>query len=508
MLINRYFNDNFESKYFWLFISLLIKVVLYYIFIFPNIDKYPHVGPFLLIYDWNEHILPIDNLIDKGVYSIDGINPYAGRLPGFFILYAPIRFLFNSKISNLILGIILVALGLIRSYLLAKIAYILCDKSKFAFLISFFLAEVFPFTFQADWLNNPYSLCSSILIISSYVLLNMKMYDFKVKYFLFSVVGFGVTWCFFLRPYNFPFLLIFCGYMVYEMLKNKMEIKRIFLSSLFYVIPFLIGETIWIIRNYYAFHQFIPLQTSFVPFSYSKNSEYGRFSKTKYSMIKLRELIHCWGGDNFWYYPNSDMGWFLGEHNNATIFSNYIFFDGFTIDSFLVLKNDILNSFDNKLTVEESEILEQRIIERCERFKKMFMKEKTAYYLFVAPFKRIKNYLLRNPVQDIITKPFKESSLLEYVIKLISILEYFILILSIPFQILFYSLKKIKMKSFIALLLCLILSNILLFMFFINAAYLHYFQSHYYLLIITFTFFSYKFTNNFFTNNFWNDKSY
>ena len=67
----------------WLLLALCLKTLFYFAFIYGDTNPRKNtIACFSKLRDHDEYVRPIDNLIEKGTYSLDGkIEPYAGRLP-------------------------------------------------------------------------------------------------------------------------------------------------------------------------------------------------------------------------------------------------------------------------------------------------------------------------------------------------------------------------------------------------------------------------------------------
>lgn len=424
--------------------------------------------------DRAEYISPIDNLIDSGSYSLtENGEPYAGRLPGFVFPYIFFRLLFASKTSMILLGLFALALSLFASLKLSELM-LKWTNSMFATIATLFALEFFSYYWHWDWTLHPNSISSSSLILSICYLFEYFQLQ-KNKHLL--LAGTFLAWLFMLRGFTFLLLPVTTLCILLFMKQKGLDIKKIMKSTMILLFPVLLFESCWVLRNFISLHQFIPLQTSFVPGANSSNAEYGYGSYTKYSMTKLREMINCWGGDNFWYFQSADMKWFTDPEIKTKAsdqFSKRIFSKDLTPEMLDELKGSVIFSLDKNLTQQAHDSLEDLIIKKSIQNRKTFMETKSSYFYFIAPFKRINNLLAKNTVQDWPGISFKNSSVIQKAIKLSSLGIYFLSLIAFLFFSI-YKFKRIRTEPFLLMLFLYTISTLLVFGFVINSAHYSYY---------------------------------
>ncbi|HWY13426.1 MAG TPA: hypothetical protein VN026_19010 [Bacteroidia bacterium] len=484
---------NFTKPLKWLLLALVIKLILYFLFIFPDNNIYgkrKFSGPFIRSSDHSEYVNPIDNLIDKGTYAMEGYSePYAGRLPGFVFPYIVFRAIFSEQTSNVMLGVFILALAILASYVLSLLLFNLTQK-RWAFIAGFLLINFVPYFWHYEWALHPSSLGVSCLIFFSY---GFYEYISSHKKKALIIAGIYLAWLVLLRGFCLVYLpIVICFLFYFERSAGK-KLKEICITCFIFLLPFGIFESMWITRNFISLHKFVPLQTSFVPGGDSKNVEYGYKSITKYSLTKVRELIFTWGGENAWYFPDSDIAWFgwKGGHNNSDFqFDESIFYEGFTKDTLIALRKDVFYSYGDSLNDKQHDSIEAKIINTSIHLKEKFKANKTAYFYFYAPIKRTKNYLLHNPTQDWPGMKFSESNFLQKGFKLLSVFNYIVLLIQILiFPVLYWrNSKKINFSKFYLTLYVLLIGSILPFSFLIVMSHYTYFIFGFTLLIPIFVF--------------------
>lgn len=408
--------------------TLLVKVVCYFLFIHGASKNITFSSFFIQSPDHGEYVQPIDNFIEYGNYSLSPTGePYAGRLPGFVFPYIVFRFFFSESASNFLLGLFMLAFSLYVMYLLAnrlrqmQIHYLLI----FGAIIGL---EVLPYYWSWNWTLHPMWLSGACVIAAICFLL--KWMDSGNTRHL-AVAGFYLAWLFMMRGYTFLFMPFVGVVLCVKWYRAKEAFSKLVAQVLIFTTPFLVFETAWIIRNYVSLARFIPLQTAFVPGGNNQYSEYGYYSATKYSMMELRKLIDCWGGDNFWYFKGADMKWFMDSADATPAKAQFkqVVLDAIPDSMLTRLKHDVLYSYSIKLTTSAHDSIEALIVSKSHLLREQFLSKAKLYHVFVAPANRIKNLVLKNPVQDWPGPSFANSSLLQKLIRLASLTLYAITLL-------------------------------------------------------------------------------
>jgi hypothetical protein len=463
-------------------ITVLAKVALYFLFISGDPNHIFVNRVFIDNPDRGEFLTPIDNYIGHGNYSLvpDG-KPYAGRLPGFVFPYILFRALLNENLANWLLGAFIFGISVFASLQLSKLLYATTGKRAVVFfgLIS---AEILSYYWHWDWVLHPNSLGASCILLGI-VFFYEHLISGKTKYLL--LCGFFLSWLFFLRGFTLIFIPVAALVLVLHVYSKTRSVGKCMVKAGVLLLPLGIFEGMWIARNYRSLGEFVPLQTSFVPGSAIGNSEYGFHSMTKPSLMSLRSFIDCWGGDNFWYFSNSDMSWFTSRETEVPAgnrFSPSVFGKGLTPDSIDQLRSDVLFSLVPALTASQHDSIESLVISKSKRYRSRFVSEKPLYFALVSPVKRLGNLFLKNPVQDW-PGPTPRLHHLKMVFKLISAAIYFGNLL-VFFLILFFRFRQIKSDSLLMLLALLALGLMLVFAYLLNVAHYSYFIFGYIPLVV------------------------
>src|ERR1051326_4463210 len=257
--------------------------------------------------DHKEFFFPINNLIENGNYSLSNHTPYAGRLPGYIFPYGIFRSLFAEDIALFLLGIFQLA---IKSFSVLCLLRIL-DSFSISRRLQYVAAGLYlfiPYFWHWDYYYHPNTVSVSLFIILLDCLNRLKS---KFSYAQILFCGLLTCYLFLIRPFLGFFFVTTAIFIAAILYKERFHVNKIALVLIIYGAPLFTSESVWVARNYYSFKRFIPFQTSFVPFADNSRSEYSYGSLAKYSMTKVRSLISAWGGECYWYFPQSEMGWFL-----------------------------------------------------------------------------------------------------------------------------------------------------------------------------------------------------
>jgi len=172
--------------------------------------------------------------------------------------------------------------------------------------------------------------------------------------------GIFFTWLIFLRPFMTIFIFTILIYLWVNYKKNILQIL------IYLAIPFILIESIWVIRNYNQEGKFIPAQGTI----YAGN-------EPPKSFFMYRKMIACFGGDATDWNPNSEGMWFQTdeyiEENGFSrpsidIFPDRIFHKEFTKDSLIALRGEFWKTKRKHFDTEEMIKNENVFNNSAERF--------------------------------------------------------------------------------------------------------------------------------------------
>jgi len=214
--------------------------------------------------DTKGYTKPWVNLIEKGIYSMDGTTPtvYRQPYPGllFGICYLITR---DETLSMEITAVIQILLGSIAVCVMMLLCRYICEditgnntisyRSMYSYLLLCVLSLHTLFYDGAILSDGP-----AIAFISffSYSYYQYLVQNEKIKYLLIS--GIFISLATLYRPYYLAFYPILILHLGYHLWKNNKTISFIILRSFYIVLPFIFMNLPWTIRNYVTFHKFMP----------------------------------------------------------------------------------------------------------------------------------------------------------------------------------------------------------------------------------------------------------
>lgn len=412
-----------QNYFFWIFVSIVIKILVLGFFVWQSHQLTPNdivKGVVVKQNDYYMFLHPIDTYIKTGFYTLDGVRPFAGRMPGYSIPYFLLRGVFDQ--SNALLALILmqVFLSAISVYVLAKLAMLLLKNEKY-FFITFFLFAISTYTSIFDIFTLAESFSISALIFSLYYLFLFFSYVQK-KHLLYA--GFFLAWLIFLRPFLGLVIVVFPAIVFLKYLR-AINFRKAFIYCILFVLPFGICESAWVLRNYFALHKFIPLETSL-------DESYGKYGSYRSSAIAVRQLITSWGGETGEFYDNSEAWWFHAAKGNDIEnyqFKKRVFKGNFNKDSLIYLKKIFNESGSKELSNREKDSLNTLAEQTANRYKISYVEKNKFQVFFINPFIRIQKLVFSNPNLSLPLPKLDKMNVLEKSIKISYIGLYFLVII-------------------------------------------------------------------------------
>lgn len=361
------------------------------------------------------HILGIENFINSGVYFPDH------RMPGLGLAYLFPKLFFDRASACNILIVFQLLMGIISTYLLAEIA-LKIYKTKIAFILTAVIFSLCISVSSYDIIIGADSLAVSVTIIGLYFL--YKFIETNKVYFI-VFCGFLIAWAIFIRPIMGLLWGMIIIYLFISIVKNR-SWKGVF-PILIFMFPFVVFDSIWIIRNYKKYNEFSPLDSRHLYLRDMNNT------KTTFLYPFIDGFVQSWGGNTVMWDPNSEVRWFGVENRNidgsnaytavgtyTKELPEYIYTSKFNKDSLIVLKNKVQKIWSHTLPSETE-------LEYCDELNKKFLvytrsiKEEKPFIFYVyAPLRIIKTFIFTHGTQSLINKKFSDMNVLEKGVKLLA----------------------------------------------------------------------------------------
>ncbi len=434
LILGKYISP--ENTISWLAITLLIKGLVI-LFLMYNLDLLNSNGQLGICNgDCPDYLHTARNIAETGIFGkSNGIEvlPYAGRMPGYDVVLAPLSAFLGELQVMKITYLLQMLLSAISVYCLAKTAYLLFP-SKRVFYLTFFIYSVNSFVTFYDLFILTESFCVSALIISMYFfLLGNKKTQYYLPYYLFS--GAFFTWAMLMRPYLLPIWAILNLYLIYALFQKIYSQKVSFFKLLklifswefiLFNLVFVFTETIWITRNYSQFNKFIPVVTDV-----HGGLQEGRF-------LALMEFVQAWGGDMVSWNPAAEITLFYkmpqiknlpSKYTSFEDLPDYVFTSTYNADSLKKLK--LIYDKSENIETPENERFEAdlQVTKLLRKYRNDFIREKPFYFYVISPLRLLPKFLLHSGSYNISNQPFAQQNMFQKVMKLFySALYYFTLL--------------------------------------------------------------------------------
>ena len=441
-----------KSIFYKIAVIAVIKSALFFYFASNFQDNWPKSeivnSIFIRTGDTSSYLTPIENMMDGNGYGRAAgakenkteFLPFAGRMPGFLPVYGPLYYFFGEKTAGFLLVIIQFLIGVLATYVLAWLSGNLFSSERIFWitLVGFSLSS---FVSIFDHYGFAESLATSFLIFScGFLYLNSKYFSAKMS----ILSGIFACWALFMRPALGINLILFPLFWFFLQIRKK---EFTFLTwtknCILFLLPFLICEMIWVIRNEKAIGAFIPLEAS-----------YEESYKEVYSpqQMAIQKLIIAWGGSMIKWDEKSDAHWFIYEQaDDAGIhFSADQFTSSYSADSLYVLRQLFRASMDTNLVRMERNFLAEQTVSMTRRLYNSYKSEKPFRFYVTSKLILLKQFLFVGTVNHLPFPKYADMTALQKTIKSgYLLLYYLVLIGGITGIVLVLVQKKLHLSSMI-----------------------------------------------------------
>jgi hypothetical protein len=452
------------NKHFFLFLGLILVFRIFILFFFQTSSNQltpdRAVNPLGIIQnDYYMLLGPVDNYFETGVYELykGSEEVFAGRMPGYPILYFNLRLLLPQSWALPALILLQIGLSCLATYFLAVLAYRWTD-SKFMFYGTLLLFSISTYTSIFDLFTLAESFSVSAIIFCFYFLdKGLKDARYALHYLFFS--GAFLCWAIFLRPF-LGLLIIFLPILIlwWMVKQKKLHLKVSFKYVIFFSVPFILAESTWVIRNYVAKEKIILLEEGLT-------ESYGEFGIYGKAAMGIRTLINAYGGDSAEFRYGSDAWWF--HHTTEEEAEDFEF-------PIWLLKGDsnrrallheiragYMRSMDARVPDSVRRSINENTAQQADLLVKQIRKEHPIHYFVINNFKRLKLFIFTNGTYLLPLPKFQKMNLLQKLIKLFYAgLYFFVLIFGLLGWLQFGQLRedKIPVYATFALMLSLIIA--------------------------------------------------
>ena len=390
---------------FWLLLALAVKLMYFWIVVHQPRSHWPVEGSFGILHtEGPSYIDPIENLVIEGDYSPDF------RMPGYGVLYLPLRLVLPRPMALDALVLLQTLLDALAVYALALGAFLLV-RSRAAFLLVFLL----------------YGMGSTVSCFNAYVMtegVTASMlcfaFHFSMRYvrtgtYSALVLASGLlTWAYFIRPITIVLVGLMGLYVVHQVIVRRRGTWR---HLIVYLVPIMLIQGAWTIRNAYH-HGRIFLLT--------KETYLGMFNKTT---VAAWQFVGTFDDNLADYGFESGASLFPEADRNKpqtkTGFPSWVFTNTVTPDSLDELRRLCPLLLSDTVPASERERLDLELAARFDRYARSIRAEHPWMAYAVTPTKRAMRQIQRTTgVLMLFTTPFDELGLFHKLVKVFGVLLY------------------------------------------------------------------------------------
>lgn len=379
--------------------------------------KHRKEGLFVRGNDTQSYFEPIENTIDNKTYSLnEKVSLF--RMPGLLPVYGPLYLFFPKSVARQLF----VLLQIIGDALLACLVFILLFKtigaSPFFSFLGWGLYIVSTFVSSYNHYGLPETFAT--LTLTCFLIFLIRFFtDYKLKSALLS--GYFLCWFTFLKPIGIVFYIVIGFIFLILLLKREQAYtkKNLFIAGLIFILPFLIFDGIWTIRNYSIRHKVIPLS------SVLDNSDARTYLKKFFKTTGLSFQSFSGRDHMTWFSPRSD------KPNDEAFFNSdpfpkWMYTSEYNFDSLKVLRSMYWQVFNNDSVVsnKQSEI---NFKNKIDDYIGAFKKEKAFHYYITVKAIAFRDFLF---VKTTYNLPFSGNTTLQKTSRGAYFLFYYLVILS------------------------------------------------------------------------------
>ena len=357
--------------------------------------------------DSQDYIQPVENLLQYGEFRTDS-GDYALRTPGYAPIYLTLRNALPKKGALNMMLFVQVILSGMSCFFLALLAGKLIS-SKPIFYGVFFLYTMSIYVSIWDSFLLTESLASSFIIFSIYFF--VKANDtMRVQHYFLS--GLFLTWCIFLRPFMVPILVLLIIYLLVRKLDGPKNFKKRTLVA--FLLPFILIQSFWILRNYIVLEKFVPLQTRVT------YNDQEILDKGQSVTIAISDFTRSYGGDHCYWYPKGASYWFTHKESifnsqPGRLFPKALFTDSLDLEDLQRVKSLYLRA--DSSSVPEKERMQNEILATLKAFQTNYKVEHKFHYYVGSRLRHLKEFIFHTGVYNIPLRAYRDQNIIEKLVK-------------------------------------------------------------------------------------------
>ncbi|MDW8301484.1 MAG: glycosyltransferase family 39 protein [Bacteroidia bacterium] len=384
--------------------------VIYLAYLGKCSSNAPFYGIACMAGDTESYLAPIENYIEEGSYYYKTAK--AGRMPYYGLIYFPFRVLFSKTIALNILVVLQIAVDALAMYYLA----LLCEKifGKKGFVLFILLACVSLNVTSYDYYLIPETFGIGFSCIFSYQYYIYLSSNRTKKQLLIAGTFLGLAVLF--KPYlSLLYGIIVAELFLYFIKKGNfvVSIKKTAAHGILFVIPLLMLNLPWTVRNYIIFKQFIPFQQNI----------YAGYDYTN-ANLSVRKFIQSIG-ESFIFWDKYSAGCYFEPRENLPCeykIPQRILGPNLTIEKIEKAREVYLQY---QKTPNDS--LERIVVQKFDELTQMYKKDHPVFSTLGVPLMLIKKFLIHSGSYYLpIRKDFKCYKSYQFYLKISQSLLYYL----------------------------------------------------------------------------------
>ncbi len=392
------YRDDFPYRWpLLLGIALVVKLVIVMLLLLEH--NVPLNGLwFALSAETLDHTRPIELLLSGQGYSLDH------QMPGYSFVYLPLRLLLSSEGAMQVMVLLQILADAITVLLAARIAWHLSKDVRMVQLVFWIsLLSTFVTSYDRFILTETYSAFALVLAIHGVTSQRPE----QTSNVLTS--GFAMAWLVFLKPVFLPLFAVFAlTYLVRPSLGTKgTRWRTVFLL----ILPFLILDGAWTIRNAATHDRFQPLTDGAHTEELERDVHY-----------PLMLLMRSYGCTYNWWDPASEIRWFtLGSasstvsqvHDRPMPLPAYTHTLACPPDSISRLAELVSYSVDHPW----DNAVYEHVASKCQQCIAAFEEEKPFHFQVTSRLRLLKILVLNSGTETLLARPFAELNIVKKTVK-------------------------------------------------------------------------------------------
>lgn len=351
---------------------------------------------------------PIENWLAHGTYAADlsRIETYAGRMPGYGIVYAAFRLTglsADSAGSAMVLAQLLVSL--LALWVLLELVQAIFADIRLTKLVGIVLAlSTYTVVFDLYLLTESFG--ASAFVFAIYGLWRGRT---ARRYLL--LAGVFLTWVVFLRPFMVAFFGVFALWLLLDAWQRNFRInwRRMAAGLGLLGLPLLLADGWWLARNYGIYHRLVPSQSNVLAGYDAPMSD-----------PFLRYYIGGWGGDAVFWTKDSPAHWFTAEVAATAMppnFPAYAYAPHYPVDSLREFRRLLLLSSDTARPRALRQQVDAALLPRIKALGADYRAAHPFRFYVLAPLQLVRKFLFHNGAYRISRIPFAKASPLGKVVR-------------------------------------------------------------------------------------------